>query len=566
MHSNRLCHQREIQRQRRIHREKLQHMKPTSKTHSRCGLDNSEPTRYQHLQLRLKKHQMETELKNKIQHENCLLISKMYSIMKSERPTDDAVEFRPGIRLSKDHQPVVDCYNSNQTVDPKRAGNIEARRRNFTRVMNENVDILKRIQARKPTYSVGAWEEDRSKTERYLSNISKTGWHLNGYLNNEKKDQAILCQTDRQSRRHKHTGARHHQDRAASDRDHTPMQLPSTPRAPKNQPGAANTFHSKGRLLVQPSPSVQASTVAQGSGVLLHVAVITAVDTTSMPNLMKQFAGMVEAALKTKACGDSGMVHYHSLDSTRFLYISLGTSAHMVAMQKAIAAHARACAISALALTKQWQGKVFGAVSAPLQQMFDRENEGAKIKVDTNPSPSAGYPAVVPDGIFAFEDGVSSLLLHVGVATIKDERFMDTALDAFRQISQRAKQQSQPMHHYHVLDDHTILYLCVTNSATALAIETQLQEENCVANFSLFSSAERGHISSDSLSNSAPLASWRGKLFGAVSPGYESALAEFNASLGQHEMCNIKGDEVNPIPIIGFGSTFGNHILGTNTE
>lgn len=583
MHTNRLCHQRDVQRLRRIHREKLKHMKSTCKSHSKCHMDNTAPTRYKHLELRLKKAQMDEDLQKKIQHENCLLISKMYTIMKSERPTD-AVEYQPGVRLSKDHQPVVDCFLSGKYATKPATGNIETRRRDFNRVMQENVAILKRIQNRKPTYSVGAWEEDRSQTERHLSNLSKTGWHLNGHLNAaDKAPQRPRTERSRRTQKKQHREPYNQLNPA-----YPPVPAPPGIQSNNNSSSGSssaraapskNNYVNKGRVLVDQSSSASpsnqnkqsrnaAASASSGIGVLLHVAVVTATNTESMPKLMRQFAGMVEASLRTKAYGDSGMVHYHSLDDSRFLYISLGTSVQMVAMQKAITVHARASAMSALGMTKSWQGKVFGAVSGSLQSMFDRENGGKKIRVDVNPAPSVGYPPVISDGTFVFEDGANEtdLLLHVGVATVKTQYSMNATLDAFHDISTRAKQHGQPVHQYHVIDESTVLYICVTDSATALAVEKQVQQQDCIANFSLYGAQGQG-----SGTERMPLVSWSGKIFGPATSEFEAAVKEGNAALGTYEVpdpvasdiiqdVSIKVDDFNPAPVVGFGSTFGNSI------
>lgn len=49
--------------------------------------------------------------------------------------------------------------------------NSEKRRRELNRINNENHKLLKRLQEKKPYYNVAKWENDRSKSKHYLSNI-----------------------------------------------------------------------------------------------------------------------------------------------------------------------------------------------------------------------------------------------------------------------------------------------------------------------------------------------------------------------------------------------------------
>ena len=116
-----------------------------------------------------------------------------------------------------------------------------------------------------------------------------------------------------------------------------------------------------------------------------------------------------------------------------------------------------------------------------------------------------------------------------------------------------------------MLDTRTILYVCVTDSDTALAIEKRLQQEQGVDRFSLFAAGDGdgngGTETLDSLSDSEPLVTWRGKMFGDVSTEYKTALADFTASLGDSTSRTVV-NEYNPVPVVGFGSTFGSWVVG----
>merc|ERR1711865_271226 len=53
-------------------------------------------------------------------------------------------------------------------------------RRDYMRIMEENMSILKRIQDRKPNYQRSKWEKDRGAVEGYLKNIRNDA--TTGYL------------------------------------------------------------------------------------------------------------------------------------------------------------------------------------------------------------------------------------------------------------------------------------------------------------------------------------------------------------------------------------------------
>ena len=56
--------------------------RPTSKSNSKASLDNNRPQRHRHLELKLKKRQLDDEQYTKIERENRILMEKMYAIMK----------------------------------------------------------------------------------------------------------------------------------------------------------------------------------------------------------------------------------------------------------------------------------------------------------------------------------------------------------------------------------------------------------------------------------------------------------------------------------------------------
>ena len=58
---NRLCYQRELRKNQRIHRRKVQNMRPTSSSNNKCTLDNANPRPHAHLRYNPKREQMEEE-------------------------------------------------------------------------------------------------------------------------------------------------------------------------------------------------------------------------------------------------------------------------------------------------------------------------------------------------------------------------------------------------------------------------------------------------------------------------------------------------------------------------
>jgi len=77
MYPNKLCYQREVDRNKRIHTRNLRNMKSTNKTNSASKLDNRPPRRFKHLELNLKKRQLEEERYYQIERENKLLMQKV---------------------------------------------------------------------------------------------------------------------------------------------------------------------------------------------------------------------------------------------------------------------------------------------------------------------------------------------------------------------------------------------------------------------------------------------------------------------------------------------------------
>jgi hypothetical protein len=220
---NKLCYQRDVERKQLIHKNKLETMKSTAKSNSCHQMDNNRPKRHKHLEQNAKRRQLEDEHYAKIERENRILIEKMYSIMNA-KSDPNAMEFQPGLRLNSNQVgrgrgrevrskvgmtstggslpsflpcevtflsvlflqgPIVDCYLSPRSnfpgsAVPHKSLNEEARRREHEKIMEENQQILKRLQEKKPVYSTKALQKERKIVEGYMANISNST--TTGYL------------------------------------------------------------------------------------------------------------------------------------------------------------------------------------------------------------------------------------------------------------------------------------------------------------------------------------------------------------------------------------------------
>eukprot|EP01001_Neometanema_parovale_P009304 NODE_5548_length_934_cov_101.918619_g5325_i0.p1 GENE.NODE_5548_length_934_cov_101.918619_g5325_i0~~NODE_5548_length_934_cov_101.918619_g5325_i0.p1 ORF type:complete len:251 (+),score=63.17 NODE_5548_length_934_cov_101.918619_g5325_i0:82-753(+) len=138
--SSKVCSDKWQERSYRIHRQKLQKIRPS--------IDNQAPQMYPHLYQKLKKAQMEEERCSEIERDNRTLVRRMTEIMqRSAIDTRNQVEYKS---LNKD-----------------------ARRRELVRITQENQALLRRIQGRQPTYSHLEWEQDRERNEHLCERICR---------------------------------------------------------------------------------------------------------------------------------------------------------------------------------------------------------------------------------------------------------------------------------------------------------------------------------------------------------------------------------------------------------
>lgn len=120
------------------HKERLNRIKPS--------VDTSAPPIFAHLIHRAKKEQLLEERYTQIENENRILLKKMSYIMRHQ---------------SLDNQ---------NHVRPKSLNAI-ARKQQLKKIMDENQQILKRIQSRQPNYKREQWINHSVNHDEYLENI-----------------------------------------------------------------------------------------------------------------------------------------------------------------------------------------------------------------------------------------------------------------------------------------------------------------------------------------------------------------------------------------------------------
>ncbi|KAL4635531.1 hypothetical protein GN956_G13395 [Arapaima gigas] len=123
------------------HRDRVKSAKAT--------ISSSPPRKFGHLEVKLKKLQLEEDRASKIQRDNELLLDKMSHIKK----TAGRVEHR-------------NHYSS-------RSLSSEKRRRELLRVTRENRALLERLSRCGSSYSVARWHEDWLRSNRYGDNIAR---------------------------------------------------------------------------------------------------------------------------------------------------------------------------------------------------------------------------------------------------------------------------------------------------------------------------------------------------------------------------------------------------------
>jgi E3 ubiquitin-protein ligase TRIP12 len=123
-----------------LHRSKLRHAKAT--------VDTRPPKTYMHLQLKLKKLQMEEERLATVERDNRILLEKMSHIMRTRGRVDNSNDY--------EHKSL----------------NRTKRQQELLRIAHENQAILKRISAKQPVYDRESWKNDYDQSLQYRHQIA----------------------------------------------------------------------------------------------------------------------------------------------------------------------------------------------------------------------------------------------------------------------------------------------------------------------------------------------------------------------------------------------------------
>lgn len=137
---NKLCAERNRQRNQELHRQRLKAMRPQ--------VDTSEPgvVHLDHLRNNLKREQLLEERYFEIDRENKILLQKMSDVMRKTTYTNERGKSGPP-SLNRD-----------------------LRKTELMRITQENQAILKRIQKAQPIYNHVEWEDDYRRSGTYLRN------------------------------------------------------------------------------------------------------------------------------------------------------------------------------------------------------------------------------------------------------------------------------------------------------------------------------------------------------------------------------------------------------------
>ncbi|KAJ3208247.1 hypothetical protein HDU82_002746 [Entophlyctis luteolus] len=160
-----------------LHRQKLKDAKHT--------IDDSKPQVYRHLDMRLKKQQMEEERVHEIEKNNNILFQR---IMTQKIFHKDISAFNQ-LRAFRE--------NRNSIV----ASHEHHRNRGNDKILKENLTILQRIEDKAPNYNRFAWHYDRFRNLEYLCNISQYPKHYFDLLEEGKTNYDIVRPRTQYSRK-----------------------------------------------------------------------------------------------------------------------------------------------------------------------------------------------------------------------------------------------------------------------------------------------------------------------------------------------------------------------------
>ena len=123
-------------------------------------MDTTEPRSALHLKMNLKKQQLQGEHFSQIERENQLLMNKIYHIMNDEIG-EKATEYLPGVRITKNQMPTVDCHINEKTrtiiagkAILSKSLNFEAWERKYNKICEENKNMQDRLRDRKVSFNL----------------------------------------------------------------------------------------------------------------------------------------------------------------------------------------------------------------------------------------------------------------------------------------------------------------------------------------------------------------------------------------------------------------------------
>ncbi|KAJ3110657.1 hypothetical protein HK100_002962 [Physocladia obscura] len=151
-----------------LHLRKLNEAKPT--------IDDSKPRQYRHLDMRLKKHQMEEERVHEIEKNNNILFRR---IMTQKINHTDISDISTIKAFKENRDSIASCHE-------------HFRKRGIERILKENLTILQRIEEKAPNYNRLAWHSNRYQNLGYLCNISQYPKHYFDLLEEGKSEYNLV--------------------------------------------------------------------------------------------------------------------------------------------------------------------------------------------------------------------------------------------------------------------------------------------------------------------------------------------------------------------------------------
>ncbi|EQC41414.1 hypothetical protein SDRG_01383 [Saprolegnia diclina VS20] len=187
---NRVCYERDVLKAQKLHQERLRSMQSSTFSPAANTLDNSPPKHYAHLDARLKTAQLKQERYQQIFEENQHLVRKMTRIV-ATHPTERAVEFRPGMRLTAEQTPMLDSYLSPHSLSrgcaiEKGSMNSGFRQREHEKIEAENRKMLARLTNKKSAYSALRWDQEYKESLVRFKHVHHDA--TVGYLSPKQRD------------------------------------------------------------------------------------------------------------------------------------------------------------------------------------------------------------------------------------------------------------------------------------------------------------------------------------------------------------------------------------------